>query len=64
MGACKTKCIQADLGISMYIPAYSRMHIKTYSGIVRLFKNLFRHILQSHIKLMKQYQEIKQNCTG
>ena len=36
MGACKTKTIHADLGIST--------NILTYSGIIGHMQELFRHI--------------------
>ena len=46
METCKTKTIEADLGILTHISAYSGIlrHIQTYSGIIRHIQELFRHI--------------------
>ena len=42
MGACKTKNIQADLGIFTYIPAYSDIfrHNKAYSEIIQAYSKI------------------------
>ena len=44
MRKCKTKAIQADLGIFMYLQTYSRIfrHIQAYSNIY--INELFRYI--------------------
>ena len=62
MGTCKTRDIQADRNIHVYSSIFR--HIKRHSGIIRYIQKLFKHILQYWGKLMKQYQEIKQNWTG
>ena len=49
MGACKTKEIQAYLGIFMYIQTYSK---------------IIQTILQSLTKLIKQYQDINKIGQG
>ena len=46
MGKCKTKTIQADLGIFTHIMAYSRIfrlsrHIQAHSGIFRNYSGIF-----------------------
>ena len=42
MGKCKTKAIQADLGIFMDIPAYSDIsrHNQVYSGIFKYYSGM------------------------
>ena len=46
MGKCKTKAIQADLGIFTHVPAYSGTFrlVKPYSGILRHIHEFSRHI--------------------
>ena len=53
MGKCKTKAIQADVGIFTYIPAHSTIfrHIQAYSSTFRNYSGIVR-LIQNPVQLL------------